>query len=147
MQGAGGRFFRCHSADRGFGGLTSAAPGDQRFSPQDCARGLCRCRRPSDLRFRLWPRHGRSANSTNRLCQEAGQRVSSIWKGAVPPSGHSIPQRHRGGTKVLFHLQHHPTSPVGPVASEASFTIRNVGRSPAAAQICCGQDGPLDPDG
>lgn len=67
-------------------------------------------------------------NSTNRLW-EAGQRQLEL----EGPFLHPIIQHHSAiaeGLK-LFSIYDHPTSPVAPVASEASFTIRNVGRSPA----------------
>jgi hypothetical protein len=67
-------------------------------------------------------------NSTNRLW-EAGQRQFEL----EGPFLHPVIQSHSAIAEGLkfFSIFNHPTSPVGPVASEASFTIRNVGRSPA----------------
>ena len=67
-------------------------------------------------------------NSTNRLW-EAGQRQFEL----EGPFLHPVIQSHSAIAEGLkfFSIFNHPTSLVGPVASEASFTIRNVGRSPA----------------
>lgn len=66
-------------------------------------------------------------DSTNRLW-EAGQRQFEL----EGPFLHPVIQSdtiHQGFSGFIRY--DHPTSPVTPVASEASFTIRNVGRSPA----------------
>jgi hypothetical protein len=65
--------------------------------------------------------------------------TSLLWKAGERhfelegPFLHPIIQSHSAIAEGLkfFSIYDHPTSPVTPVASEASFTIRNVGRSPA----------------
>lgn len=65
--------------------------------------------------------------------------TSQLWKAGERhfelegPFLHPIIQRHSTIADGLagFSIYNHPTSAVAPVASEASFTIRNVGRSPA----------------
>jgi hypothetical protein len=65
--------------------------------------------------------------------------TSQLWKAGERhfelegPSLHPIIQHHSAIAEGLrvFSIYDHPTSAVGPVASGASFTIRNVGRSPA----------------
>ena len=66
-------------------------------------------------------------NSTNRLW-EAGQRQFELEGPFLHPVIH--PNAIMEGLWG-FILYDHPTSHVAPVASEASFTIRNVGRSAA----------------
>ncbi len=66
-------------------------------------------------------------NSTNRLW-EAGQRQFEL----EGPFLHPVIQPNAIMEGLWGFIRYdHPTSPVAPVASEASFTIRNVGRSPA----------------
>ena len=65
--------------------------------------------------------------------------TSQLWKAGERhfelegPFLHPIIQHHSAIAEGLrvFSIYDHPTSAVGPVASGASFTIRNVGRSPA----------------
>ena len=75
-------------------------------------------------------------NSTNRLW-EAGQRQFEL----EGPFLHPIIQSHNSIAEGLkfFRMFNHPTSPVPPVASEAGFTIRNVGRSPALLKSVAAQ--------
>jgi hypothetical protein len=67
-------------------------------------------------------------DSTN-LLWKAGERHFEL----EGPFLHPIIQSDKAIVEALkfFSIYNHPTSPVTPVASEASFTIRNVGRSPA----------------
>ena len=67
-------------------------------------------------------------DSTN-LLWKAGERHFEL----EGPFLHPIIQSHSAIAEGLkfFSVFNHPTSPVTPVASEARFTIRNVGRSPA----------------
>src|SRR5271170_1197609 len=65
--------------------------------------------------------------------------TSQLWKAGERhfelegPFLHPIIQHHIAIAEGLrvFSIYDHPTSPVAPVVSAASFTIRNVGRSPA----------------